>query len=199
MRLPLITTAVFLLTLTSLPVDAQAVTLRGKVEDVQGTQNLFFVDCTNVSITSGAFNLNLFLNQQVELTGNWNGSFVAPAVDVTAIVQVVESFEIGGGAKIGDVSNLSVTGPAGDVAVAYISTAPGFTPLGDLGVGLIHPTQSYLMGVGVIPPFGTRQFPLPIPNDPSLVGFELHGQGVILDVGAGQALLTNPDCKEIKD
>ena len=112
-----LTLALSLAALLTAPADAQSVTFRGKVEDVSGTQNQFVVDCTTTSLTSTAFNLNLFVGQQVEITGDWNGSVGSPSVNVQAIAVVPEVFELGGGAKIGE--ELKV----GDVVAVLIDPA----------------------------------------------------------------------------
>ncbi|MDF1800420.1 MAG: hypothetical protein P1V81_14675 [Planctomycetota bacterium] len=188
-----------LLSLTAamtLPADAQSVTFRGKVEDVSGTQNQFFVDCTNTSLTSGAFNLNLFVGQQVEITGQWNGSTAAPSVDVAAIAVVPEVFELGGGAKIGDELKVGFIATPGDLAISRITVAPSFTDLGASGVVFVDLSKTVIGTTGVIPGGGILQHTLQIPNDPSLVGLEIFGQGALID-SLGNLTLTNPDCKTI--
>ena len=47
-------------------VTAQTQLLRGKVEDVRNTQNRFFLDCTNIPLTSSKLNLNTMVGQQFE-------------------------------------------------------------------------------------------------------------------------------------
>ena len=175
---------------------AQTVVFRGQIEDVQGTQNQFFLDCTDTSLTSSAFNLNLFMNQSLEITGNWNGSFTNPSVEVTALTPVVESFEIGGGAKIGETSNMTWTGAPGSVAIGRIALDTAFVPLGgDTGVLFLDLSTSVLGRNGVIGGGGILQSNFFIPDNPSLVGLDIYGQGAIIT--GGVVTLTNPDCKEI--
>ncbi len=174
---------------------AQSVTFRGKVEDVSGTQNQFFVDCTNTSLTSSAFNLNGFVGQQVEISGDWNGSFASPSVNVLAIAAVPETFEIGGGAKIGKVSNLTFTAAPGTAVVGRLSGSSAFVPLTGAGVLFINPASTLLGLSGTVGGSGILQINFAIPNNPALVGFELHGQGALFQ--AGGVTLTNPDCKAI--
>jgi hypothetical protein len=94
---------------------AQSVTMRGKIEDVTGTGQ-FFLDCTDVDLSSVLLNLKLFVGQQVKIQGGWNGSVAAPAVVVEAIPVVPEMFEIGGGGKICELAHPTVTASPGSLA-----------------------------------------------------------------------------------
>lgn len=174
---------------------AQTVTFDAKVEDVSGTQNQFFADCTNTQLTSGLFNLNQFVGQQVELTGQWNGSTANPSVDVTAIQVVPEVFEIGGGAKIGETSNLSFAAQPGAAVIGFVSLAPSFTPFGTSDVIFIDQNQIVLSRTGTVGGTGLVELPFGIPNSPALLGLDIYGQGAV--VAGGVVALTNPDCKTI--
>ncbi|MHC4378977.1 MAG: hypothetical protein ACYS26_20445 [Planctomycetota bacterium] len=176
---------------------AQDFTFRGKVEDVSGTQNQFFVDCTDVALTSSAVNLNLFIGQSVEISGFWNGSSAQPAIDATSVTVVTETFEIGGGAKLGETSSLGFTGAPGTQALGFLSGNPGFTPFGDQLI-FLDQTNILLQGGGTIGGTGILEVPFQIPNNPSLLGFEFFGQGALIG-NDGSILLTNPDCKTIDD
>ena len=174
---------------------AQEVTFRGKVEDVQGTFNQFFLDCTDTQLTSAAFNLNPFVGQVVEISGQWNGSGANPSVDVTAIAPATETFEIGGGAKLGEVSTLGFTGAPGSNVLGFVSLAPSFVPFDGNNTVLIDLNQTVVTRTGTIGGTGIVQLGFGIPNNPALGGLEIYGQGGILQGGAWT--LTNPDCKEI--
>jgi hypothetical protein len=177
---------------------AQSVTLRGKVEDVSGTTGQFFVDCTDVDLSSALFNLNLFVGQQVEIGGTWNGSVGSPAVVVTEIQAVPESFEIGGGGKIGESAQPTVTAAPGSLAFTFASMSSSFLPLGTAGTGflggVVVPT-----GSGTVGGSGILELSIQIPNDPTLVGFNVFGQAVVVDPGLTAFWFTNPDCKELKN
>lgn len=178
---------------------AQEVTFLGKVEDVQGTANQFVLDCNGASLSSTLFDLNLFVGQQVEITGQWNGSFFSPAVVVESIQSALENFEIGGGAKIGETSRLGFTGTPGDTAVGFLSTGSGFFPvLGNSAVFLIDPTEIRLTSSGVIGGAGILEIPFLIPNNAALIGVDMFGQGAFV-APDGTITLTNPDCKQISD
>ena len=191
-----LTLALSLSAAMAMPADAQSVTFRGKVEDVSGTQNQFILDCTNTSLTSAAFNLNLFVGQQVEITGQWNGSNMAASVNVAAIAVVPEVFELGGSAKIGDEIKVGFIATPGDLAFSRICLAPAFTNFGSSGVLFVDLGQTAIGTVGVIPGGGILQHTLQIPNDPNLIGLEVFAQGALID-GLGLLTLTNPDCKTI--
>ncbi len=177
---------------------AQSVTLRGKVEDVSGNPGQFFLDCTNVDLSSADFDLNLFVGAQTEIHGTWNGSSTSPAVLVTAIQVVPESFDLGGGGKLGSIAKPSVTGAPGSLAVTYASTSTSFAPLGAWGTALLGGSP-FLTGSGTIGGTGTLELVITIPNDPTLAGVDIFGQGAVVDLVAGTVLLTNPDCKTLSN
>lgn len=183
------------LLLLAAPSLAQQVTFQGKVEDVQGTTNQFVLDCTNTSLSSPTIDLNPFVGVTVEITGDWNGSAANPAVVVSSIQAVPETFEIGGGAKIGEFSQLGFVGNPGELALGVLSRAPAFVPYPRAnGVILVDVNRKFLQRVRVVGATGIVQEPFFIPNDPALVGFEFFGQGALLGNGVR---MTNPDCKTI--
>ena len=177
------------------PTFAQDVTFRGKVEDVSGTTNQFVLDCTNTKLTSVAVDLNLFIGQMVEITGPGNGSSATPEVLVNTIAVTPETFEIGGGAKIGETSTLGFTGAPGDLALGFISLGVSFQPLPGAGVIFLDQSKIVVNRSGIVGPTGILQLPLAIPNNPALIGLDIYGQGAL--IGGGFLQLTNPDCKTI--
>lgn len=191
------TAPLFPLFLLALPSPAQEVTLRGKVEDVQGTQNQFVLDCTAAALTSTQFDLNAFVGLSVELSGTWNGSSTAPSLAVTAIATTDESYEIGGGAKLGEISVQRFAAAPGTAVLGLLSLQPGFLPLGEPGTVLIDLGQSVLQASGVVGGSGVLELPFLIPNNPNLLGLDFYGQGALI-AGAG-VTLTNPDCKTVED
>jgi hypothetical protein len=183
------------LSLLCLPTLAQEVTLRGKVEDVQGTPNQFVIDCTNTALSSTLFDLNLFVGQSVELSGTWSGSPTAPAVQVTQIQAIPETYEIGGGAKLGELSVQGFTAAPGTAVLGLLSLQPGFLPLPGSGTVLIDLGQTVLQASGVIGGSGVLELPFLIPNNPNLLGLDFYGQGAL--IAGGNVTLTNPDCKTV--
>ena len=196
----ILTTSIVSLLLLASVSTAQQVTFRGKVEDVQGTQNQFVLDCTNAELTSATIDLNAFVAMSAEMTGQWNGSVTAPMVVVETLTLVPETFEIGGGAKIGDTSTLSFTATPGDLAIGVLSIAPTFVPFRRAnGVILANSATSHrlLQRFGTVGGTGILEIPFMIPNDPSLVGFDIYGQGAL--AAGGTIRMTNPDCKTISN
>ena len=176
---------------------AQQVAFRGKVEDVQGTANQFFLGCTDAALTSGVLDLNAFVGQTVAIEGVWNGSVASPSVDVTSIAPAAETFEIGGGAKLGETSTLAFTAAPGTVALGALSLAASFVPFGPDDTILIDPSQIGLTRVGTVGGSGVLELGFAIPAHPDFLGLEIHGQGAL--VAGGVVTLTNPDCKTITD
>ncbi len=177
---------------------AQNVTFRGQVEDVQGTQNQFVVDCSNVQLVAPAINLQTFVGLQTEITGTWNGSSVAPSVTVSAIQAVAESFEIGGKGEIGDELTFGVTGPVGRPTAMFASLGSTFAPLAGAGAVFIDLGIARPIASGIIPGGGNLQVKVAIPNNPNLVGTTVYGQAGIL-AAPGQIFLTNNDCKTLRN
>ncbi len=175
-------------------VSAQEVLLRGKVEDVQGTNN-FFVDCTNVGLQSNAFNLNLFVGQQTEIRGTNIGTPQSPLINVTDIQVIPRIFEIGGNGSIGRELQLEVAGTPGDRVWIFPASGSGYSPIRNWGTFLLDAVNP-AFAAGVIPGNGLLQIQVNIPNNPNLVGVTVYGQA-LLETGAG-ILLSNADCKTIK-
>lgn len=180
-----------------LPAMSQTLTFRGQVEDVQGT-NDFLVDCTNVQLSSSLFDLNLFVGQQTQITGNWNGSNTLPTVVVTAISVITESFGMGGNAKIGGDLRFDVTSTPGDITAIYGAEGFGFFPIGMLGAVQLDPTSVFLVALGTIPGGGNLEFEFTVPNDPTLVGMTFYSQAIVVSPSAPN-FITNSDCKTISN
>jgi len=172
---------------------AQDVMLRGKVEDVPGT-NQFFVDCTNVALQSSTIDLNAFLGLQVELHGTNIGTTQNPRIDVTSIKAIPRIFEVGGNGSIGRELQLQVVSNPGDQAWLFADVASGFAPAHSFGTFLLAHVLPPV-AQGTVPATGVLQISLPIPNNPNLVGLEVFGQALV--AGSGVASLSNADCKTI--
>ena len=175
---------------------AQQVTFLGQVEDVSGQQNQFFVDCTNTQLTS-ALDLNPFVGQQTQITGQWNGSFISPSVDVTSITIVPETFEVGGNGDLGGELTFGVTHTPGSFTIMYASFGVGFAPLPS-GVWFLDFSTMLRVTSGTIPGVGNLERKVNVPNDPALQDVTVYGQALIVEPG-GNALLANSDCKTLGD
>jgi hypothetical protein len=172
---------------------AQQVSLRGKVEDMPGQPGRFIVGCTAAELTSSVIDLKSFVDQQVELTGSWNGSSAAPVVDVATMGTVAKLFEVGGGGQIGTDLSFKVTSSPGDFTIMFAALDSGFMPAHKAGVLLLSLTPMLTVASGFVAPDGTLEVKGQIPNDPTLVGVEVHGQAFVSFI-AGGATLSNPDC-----
>ncbi|HET6204650.1 MAG TPA: hypothetical protein VFI25_17795 [Planctomycetota bacterium] len=175
---------------------AQAVSLRGKVEDLPGMPNQFVVHGTNTHLTSPTIDLNLFVGQQVLLDGNWNGSATSPSVAVQTIAIAPRTFEIGGNGTIGGEIRFTAFGNAGETALLSIALQPTFLPIGGYGAVFIDLASLIVLGGGPINAIGEFEIAIPIPNDTVFVGLDVFAQGAIF-APSTLLLITNPDWKEI--
>ncbi|MEQ8766536.1 MAG: hypothetical protein RL885_21665 [Planctomycetota bacterium] len=180
----------------STAVSAQDILLRGKVEDVSGT-NQFVIDCTNVMLQSNAFNLNNFVGQQTEIVGTNVGTPQAPIINVSAIQVIPRIFEIGGNGKIGREFQLEVAGTPGDRAWIFPASGPGFGPSNSWGTFLLNSINTPIAS-GVIPGNGLLQIQIPIPNNPALVGRTVYGQALVESNGGLTITLSNADCNTVE-
>jgi hypothetical protein len=176
----------------------QAVTFRGKVEDVPGTANQFFVGGTNTQLTSPTIGLNAFLGQQVLINGVWNASMTSPSVTVQSISIVPRTFEVGGNGSLGGQMSFAAFGNPGESALLAMALQPSFLPMAALGVVFLDPSTWIVVGTGAIGLDGDFEVALPIPNDPVFLGVNAFGQGAIFGPGIA-ALITNPDARKIQN
>ena len=170
---------------------AQTVVVRGEIQSGRATGCYY---CPSVPwalkysewpLTSSTVNLALWLNQPVEVTGNWNGSTTAPSIDVTAVRFVTQSFGFSGSGAIGGSFRFTTVGTPGDVAINAAALDRGFAvPLGTVTF-LIDPALAFVVGIGSIDSAGQFRSDLPIPNNPALVGMQVFGQALIAPASGG--------------
>lgn len=189
--------ALTLIASTSVVSAQQVVNFRGKVEDITGTGTQFGIECTDVELQSFTINLDLFVGSQTLISGTWNDNSTDPVVTVTSIQAVLESFQIGGGGKLGQDASFLVTGPVARPFAIFSSLGTFFLPFRSEGVVMLHPSTLHLIGTGVIGVAGNAEIKVPVPNNPVLVGTEIHGQGAV-GLGGGSFLITNPDCETLQ-
>ena len=143
-------------------------------------------------LESSTINLGLYHNQYVHIHGTWNGT----RVTVNSIQVTTDSFSLGGNGSIGNRFRLTAMGNPGELALNAVALGSGFAvPYLDLAFQL-SPLSTVVQGIGPINGNGEFKTDLDIPNDPTLVGLRIFGQGVIMD-GNGGLLTTNVDAKEI--
>ena len=176
-------------------VSAQSVHLRGKIEDSGAT---FVIKCTDISVSSSAFNLNLFNGMQVEADGIYNGSTAAPSIELTSIQQAPETFSIGGGASIGGRADFVARANPGDRTILALSLGSGVTLLGP-SVLMLDPSTTLVLGIAIADGNGEGKISVPIPVNQALVGLEIFGQAAIIPSAGGPRYLSNPDCKTISN
>lgn len=182
--------------LLPLSLTAQTETLRGKVEDVQGTQNQFFLDGTNMPVVSSALNLNAWVGQQAIMQVVNVGTAAAPVIRVDAAVATTKVMDMGN-LRLDDTSTFEVNAPAGSAAFMFMDFQEntGFLPLGGLGVWLLG-VNPYLLAGGITN--GQNQFETQFytPNNPALVGLRVTSQALVGDHGTW--FVSNTDNKTVE-
>lgn len=177
-------------------VAAQTVTLRGKVEDVQGTQNQFFLDGTNLPLVSTALNLNTLVGQQAIMQVVDIGTPAAPLIRVDSSVPTTKVMDMGN-LRLGQSSTFEVNAPAGSAAFMFMDFQDntGFLPVGGLGTWLLG-LAPYLLAGGITD--GQNQFEAQFftPPNPQLLGLRITSQALVGDHGTW--FFSNPDNKTVE-
>jgi hypothetical protein len=176
----------------------QQVELRGELVDGRATgcyycPNVgFAIKFSETPVHSTTINLTPFLQQQVQMIANWNGSLSAPDFDVTAITIVTETFSDNGGAQISQNFRFTTHAGAGDLAFNAVAFGHGLVvPFGSLAI-LLDPNNAVLLGIGVTDGSGEFRTTVQLPNDPALVGLRVFSQGVVAPVNGNPLYGTNP-------
>jgi hypothetical protein len=179
----------------SFTASAQELTLYGDIEDVQGTVNQWFLDCTSIQLQSTAIQLAPFQGQYVKLRGNNIGTLAAPRIDVTAIEPFAQVTNLGGDRRPGTRFEVDLLLTANTPYALYLGVGEGFVPLGSFGTWYLGPNHVlYAAGLTAGP---ITTILAPIPNQPRLVGIELRAQTIYLPSG-GEPIASNVDCKTIR-
>lgn len=175
---------------------AQTVTLRGKVEDVQGTANQFYLDGTNLPVVSTALNLNLWVGQQAVMQVVNIGSATAPVIRVDAAVATTKVMDMGN-LRLGQTSTMEVIAPAGSAAFLFMdfTANTGFLPAGGFGTWLLS-TSPYLHAGGLTNAQNSFQAPFTTPAIQSLLGLAVTTQAFVGD--HGNWFFSNPDNKTVQ-
>ncbi len=175
---------------------AQTQPLRGKVEDVQNTQNQFYLDGTNLPVVSTALNLDLWVGRQAELQVVNIGTSAAPILRVDAATPVPKVFDMGN-LRLGQSARWEVTAPTGSMAFVFLDWTANthYTPFGGFGTWLLGPGASTLAS-GLTNAQNQFEITYTMPVIPSLVGTSLTGQALVGTQGVWY--FANPDSKEIE-
>lgn len=173
---------------------AQTEILRGKVEDVQGTQNQFFLDGTRLPLVSTALNLNTWIGQQAEMQVVNVGTTAAPVLRVDAAVPIAKVMDMGN-LRLGRTSTFEVNTPTGSFAFVFIdfTSSGGFLPLGGAGSYLLGANPA-LLAQGFTNNPNQFRFVFTTPADQTLVGIEFSCQAISGTVAGGWSL-SNADSK----
>lgn len=152
----------------------------------------FVIKFVGTQLDSPTINLNQFVNQYVDIIGTWNGTVIT----VNQAVAATSNFSISGNGSIGNRFRFNTQSVPGDLAMNMVALSTAFVmPFADIAV-MMNPASMVVMGIGTTNGNGEFKSDLDIPNDPSLVGLRLFGQGLIATQG-GAVLTTNVDAKEV--
>ncbi len=176
---------------------AQTHTFNGKVEDVQGTQNQFFLDGTNLPLVSTALNLNAWVGQQAMLQVVNVGTAAAPVLRVDAATPTTKVMDMGN-LRLGETRTWEVFAPAGSAAFLFMdwTSNTGFTPVPGFGGVWLLGFAPHLLTGGITSPPGVFQTTFTTPNVPSLVGLQVTSQALVGN--ASGWTFSNVDHKEIE-
>jgi len=175
---------------------AQTATLRGQVEDVPSTPNLFILDGTNLPLVSTVLNLNTLVGQQAIMQVENVGTPAAPVLRVDSSVPTTKVMDMGN-LRLGQTSTFEVNAPAGSAAFIFLDfqSNTGFLPAGSLGTWLLG-LSPYLLAGGITN--GQNQFQTQFftPPDPQLLGLRITSQAFVGD--HGNWFFSNPDDKTVE-
>ena len=181
-------------------ITAQTQLVRGEVDRIQNTQNLFQLKCTTIRLTSATQNLNalhdatrqnpLVLEMQVTDTFG-NGS----SLEVVSASLIPRQHDMGN-LRFGRAETWEVfAAPGSQIWVFVAGTDTRYLPLGDAG--------TWILGSSALPFFdgaanagGSLRRDVTMPTIPALVGTVFTSQSVVATNGVFR--LTNPECKAVR-
>lgn len=174
---------------------AQTHTVRGGVEDVQNTQNQFFLDCTNIPVFSNTIDLNLWTDTDAIMQVVNVGTAGNPTLRVESIAPSAKVFDMGN-LRFGQSNTWEVNAPAGSFAMMFIdfTANTGFNPVPGLDVYLLGPS-AFTLASGMTTAQGQFQTSFTVPNMPQFAGISVSSQALVLE--STNWYFSNPDCKII--
>lgn len=181
---------------------AQTHLVRGDVDIMQGT-NAFRLECTNIRLVSQTVNLKALhdasrqkdIEYEMQVRDVSQGGLTI--LDVVSAKTIPEMFDMGN-IRLGRSDTWEVFGTPGSAAGMFITarSQTSFVPVGASGAWLVG-ANAILFARGTVNAIGRFQVRYQPPNDPSLVGLEVVGQGVL--IGTNNTLtLANLDCKTVR-
>ncbi len=145
-----------------------------------------------IQMHSASVNLLAYHDQDVVITGTWNGS----VIEVASVALDTESFSISGNGSVGNHFDFDTTGPSGGLAVNFAALGNAFfVPFGDIAVQ-IDPNSAFVLSGGALGTAGQFKSRLDLPDDASLIGLRVYGQGLVV-TPVGDFYTTNVDTKVI--
>lgn len=193
--------ALLTLSLVSLPVAAQTQLVRGEVDGIQNTFNLFQLKCTTVRLTSATLNLqglhdatrqnNMSLEMQVIDTFG-NGT----SLEVVSANVVPRQLDMGN-LRFGRSETWEIFAAPGSMIWSFVGGAADtrYTPIGTAGTWILGPSAVPFVS-GTASAVGSLRFNFTMPTIPALTGTMFASQAVIQQNGVFR--ITNPECKEVR-
>ncbi|MFT4511329.1 MAG: hypothetical protein ACI89X_000497 [Planctomycetota bacterium] len=172
-------------------------TIRGKVEDVQGTANQFFLDGTNIPVVSNVLNLNLWQGQHAFLDVTNIGTAASPILRIDAATQTVKMMDMGN-LRLGQTKTWEVFAPTGSTAFIFMdwTSNTGFTPIPVFNGAWLMGNQPFLLAGGVT--FGGFfQTTYTTPNNPAFIGLEVTSQALVATQNTWE--FSNVDSKTVEN
>ncbi|HEB51840.1 MAG TPA: hypothetical protein ENI87_01160 [bacterium] len=171
-------------------------TINGKVEDVQNTQNQFYLGGTVVPVVSNVLDLNQWVGQQALLDVVDIGVPGAPVLRIDAAVPAMQVMNMGN-LRLGQTKTWEVFAPTGSVVFVFLDWTPntGFLPLPGFGGAWLLGLQPHFETGGVTTQ-GVFQTTYTTPNNPTLVGLMVSSQAVVATNGVWS--FSNADGKTVR-
>jgi hypothetical protein len=176
---------------------AQTQTLRGKVEDVRGTVNQFFLDCTTIPVVSNVLNLNLLVGQDSILDVTNIGTATSPILNVQAATPTTKVFDMGN-LRVGQTTRWEVNAAPGSLAFVFFdfTSSTRYVPFGGFGTFLLGP-GAVTVTSGTTNGAGQFQFNFTVPPSASVyIGTSFTGQALVAT--AGNWSFSNADCRDVE-
>ncbi|MFN3240253.1 MAG: hypothetical protein ACE37K_01945 [Planctomycetota bacterium] len=172
-------------------------TIRGKVEDVQNTNNQFYLDGTDIPVVSNVLNLNLWQGQQALLDVVNVGTAAAPVLRIDAATPTNKVMDMGN-LRLGETKTWEVFAPTGAAAFVFMdwTSNTGFTPLPGIGGAWLMGGAPFLLAGGFTQG-GMFQTTFTTPNDPGLVGLMVTSQALVGSNGGWE--FSNVDGKTVEN